>query len=112
MPTSETRTQASMTMPLSRTRYRTSMRLVPPESRSTGILFSLVFSLVPGPAPLPLSFLRERQRRDLFFQEADLLSQRLVLERQPPGGDRQVRVVPPPVQPDLFRLVDRADEQA
>src|SRR5262249_25677310 len=37
MPTSETRTQASMTMPLSSTRSRTSMRLVPPLVRSTGI---------------------------------------------------------------------------
>src|ERR687886_2159386 len=36
MPTSETRTHASMTMPLSRTRSRTSIRLVPPGARSTG----------------------------------------------------------------------------
>src|SRR2546425_9610463 len=34
MPTSETRTQASITMPLSTTRSRTSMRLVPLATRS------------------------------------------------------------------------------
>jgi len=34
MPTSETRTQASMTMPLSSTRSRTSMRLLLLEARS------------------------------------------------------------------------------
>src|SRR5437868_6109510 len=38
MPTSDTRTHASMTIPLSRTRSRTSMRLVPPDVRSTGIV--------------------------------------------------------------------------
>src|SRR2546425_819257 len=37
MPTSETRTQASMTMPLSSTRSRTSMRLLLPAARSTPI---------------------------------------------------------------------------
>src|SRR5918993_3554844 len=36
IPTRDTRTHASMTMPLSRTRSRTSMRLVPPGARSTG----------------------------------------------------------------------------
>src|SRR5919204_3936361 len=36
MPTSDTRTHASITIPLSRTRSRTSMRLVPPGARSTG----------------------------------------------------------------------------
>src|SRR5438874_9642004 len=37
IPTSETRTHASMTIPLSSTRSRTSIRLVPPAARSTGI---------------------------------------------------------------------------
>src|SRR5947209_4196603 len=37
MPTRDTRTHASMTIPLSRTRSRTSMRLVPPAARSMGI---------------------------------------------------------------------------
>src|SRR3954470_17671158 len=40
IPTSETRTHASMTMPLSRTRSRTSIRLDPPAARSTGIAHS------------------------------------------------------------------------
>src|SRR5262245_65459962 len=37
MPTSETRTHASITMPLSRTRSRTSMRELPLGERSTAI---------------------------------------------------------------------------
>ena len=37
IPTRETRTQASMTMPLSSTRSRTSMRLDPPDTRSTAM---------------------------------------------------------------------------
>src|SRR6266850_7145260 len=37
MPTSEMRTQASITMPLSSTRSSTSMRLDPPDTRSTAI---------------------------------------------------------------------------
>src|SRR5213082_2915400 len=40
MPTSDTRTHASITIPLSRTRSRTSMRLDPPAARSTGIVRS------------------------------------------------------------------------
>jgi hypothetical protein len=43
IPTSETRTHASMTIPLSRTRSRTSIRLVPPAARSTGIEHSFNF---------------------------------------------------------------------
>ena len=42
MPTSETRTQASMTMPLSSTRSRTSMRLVPPWSVQRASIILLV----------------------------------------------------------------------
>src|SRR5205823_4199458 len=37
MPTSDTRTHASITMPLSSTRSRTSIRLEPPEALSTGM---------------------------------------------------------------------------
>jgi hypothetical protein len=39
--TTEIRTQASMTMPLSSTRSSTSMRLVPPGARSTATWFAL-----------------------------------------------------------------------
>jgi hypothetical protein len=48
MPTSETRTQASMTIPLSNTRSRTSTRLVPPAALSTGMSYSNWFD---RPAP-------------------------------------------------------------
>src|SRR3954452_22206987 len=41
IPTSDTRTHASMTIPLSSTRSRTSMRLVPPGARSTAMLLLL-----------------------------------------------------------------------
>src|SRR5215472_18631206 len=61
MPTRETRTHASITMPLSSTRSRTSMRLVPPVVLSTGI------------AHPPC-----RQRSDLALEQADLLAQLLV----------------------------------
>src|SRR6185369_7903679 len=37
IPTREIRTQASITMPLSKTRSSTSIRLEPPETRSTAI---------------------------------------------------------------------------
>ena len=86
MPTSETRTQASMTMPLSRTRSRTSMRLVPPEARSTGMLITPWFlssgrRAVFAP-PLPACLGCGSQRGDLLLQQADLLPQHLVLEGQ------------------------------
>src|SRR6185436_13188179 len=114
MPTRETRTQASMTIPLSRTRSRTSMRLVPPEARSTGIRLPPGCLLSAGPGRpalrlLPTSF--DRQGGHLGLQETDLFTQRLVLARQPPGADRQVRVLAPPIQPDLLRLVDGADQE-
>src|SRR5688572_95617 len=46
MPTNETRTHASMTIPLSSTRSRTSIRLVPPAARSTAIVKLLTRQLV------------------------------------------------------------------
>src|SRR5205807_9523064 len=53
IPTSETRTHASMTMPLSSTRSRTSIRLVPPGARSTGGMgqFTSFVGGVDGGAP-------------------------------------------------------------
>src|SRR2546423_957168 len=83
MPTSEMRTQASMTMPLSSTRSSTSIRLVPPGALSTAIW----------------SFLSSENGSKL--------------RSAPGGGGarRQVRVVAPPVQADLLGLVNRADEQ-
>src|SRR5947209_2215057 len=113
MPTSETRTQASITMPLSRMRSRTSMRLVPPGARSMGGM---------GVA-LPLSCSSWRwgwcdgrdgraiqlplQLQNAGFQTRDRVFGRWVCETS-----HQRPVVSPPVEPDLLGLVDRADEQA
>src|SRR6185436_8759724 len=92
IPTSETRTQASMTMPLSSTRSRTSMRLVPPEALSTGIqlllilLATVLLSTLPGgtgcgpandqlPAGTPPrrhGLARSRERRETALQVSDL----------------------------------------
>src|ERR1700712_2656090 len=115
MPTRETRTQASITMPLSRTRSKTSMRLVPPEARSTGMLLPpavrLFFrSLRSGPRRRTLGC--QRQRGDSFFQRPHLVAQNFVLGRQMPGGHGKIGILAPPVQTDLLRLVDRADEEA
>src|ERR1043165_9914928 len=102
MPTSETRTQASMTMPLSSTRSRTSMRLVPPAARSTGINHSLFQSR--GAAA--------HQRRQLTLQCPHLFLQLLVLGREGMLAGRQMMIELPPIEPDLLRLVNRADEQS
>src|SRR3979411_1296645 len=86
MPTRETRTHASMTMPLSRTRSRTSISELPLGERSTAI------------SCLLLSFCRGG-----------------VCGRWDGGGLRvraQSRICPPPVHSDLLRLVDGADEKA
>ena len=40
-----------------------------------------------------------------------LFLQLLVLNRQLVAAHREVAIVPPPVQPDLLGLVDRADHQ-
>src|SRR5215207_10507681 len=116
MPTKETRTHASMTIPLSSTRSRTSMRLVPPEARSTGIRLppGCLLSTGPGgPAARArrLRLVLHRQGSHPGLQKTDLLPESLVLERQPPGADREVRVLAPPIQPDLLRLVDGTDEE-
>src|SRR5262249_35993738 len=100
MPTSDTRTHASMTIPLSRTRSRTSMRLVPPAARSTGIEPSLFQRC--GPAP--------HQRLQLTLEGPHLLLQFLVLRRQRLLARREMMIELPPVEPDLFRLVDGTDE--
>src|SRR4051812_34515053 len=112
IPTSETRTHASITIPLSRTRSRTSIRLVPPAVRSMGIEHSLCRTSVWVRA---LSWRRRspaRQRRQLSLERADLLAQLVIFCRQRLFSRRQMVVVFPPVETDLLRLVDRADEQA
>src|SRR5438034_1852751 len=108
IPTNETRTHASMTIPLSSTRSRTSMRLVPPAARSTGIGSPIS---LPGSLRDPRKW-RSRQRREPPFQRADLPFEVRVLRRHCPPPRRKMMIKLPPVQADLFRLVDRTDQQA
>src|SRR4029450_11434349 len=115
MPTSETRTHASMTMPLSSTRSSTSIRLVPPAARSTAIL-QLLGPLSSSPCRTRRRCSRPRrgrsQRLDLPFQLANLRLQLLVLSCHPALSTwGQIAVVPPPVEADFLRFVERADEQ-
>src|SRR5262245_961171 len=112
MPTRDTRTHASMTMPLSRTRSRTSMRLVPPAARSTAAIQrspssrSLLprlpaASLLAAPAVLGPRVVRCRQDLDLALERLNLRAKLVVLDhrpRRPPR--RQIPVVPPPVEAD------------
>src|SRR6267143_113701 len=107
MPTSETRTHASMTIPLSSTRSRTSMRLDPPDALSTGM------------SPLRTAPRRAAPGRDgagqggeLSLEHPDLLAQGLVLRLVAVATWREVVVVFPPVETNLLRLVDRADDEA
>ena len=56
---------------------------------------------------------RRRERLDLPFQLTDLRAQIVGLRHRPAlAAGRQVPIVTPPVQPDLLRLVERADQQA
>src|SRR5579864_4044680 len=107
IPTRETRTQASMTIPLSRTRSRTSMRLDPPELRSTGIgqspLSALAASDLRAPALLGDLAL---ERGEPFSEGFVLLQKRLLV------GSQQMVIMLPPIETDLFRLVNRADDEA
>src|SRR5688572_5853568 len=116
MPTRETRTHASMTMPLSSTRSSTSMRLVPPAARSTVILTAPSFSTRTeagsSRARPALPSGRRRQRQHPLLQLAQLLAQRQVLLYHLLAAGREVPVVLPPVEPDFLRLVDGTDHQA
>src|SRR6185295_11586588 len=84
IPTRETRTHASMTMPLSSTRSRTSMRLVPPDVRSTGMAVRFLFASAPalrrssghGSTRGHLLF---GELGDLALEDLDLFAERLVL---------------------------------
>src|SRR5436853_1697527 len=101
MPTSETRTHASMTIPLSSTRSRTSMRLVPPAARSTGIEHSLFQRGRAAP----------HHGRQLTFERAHLFLELFVLRRERLLARREMVIELPPVETDLLGLVDRADEE-
>src|SRR5687767_12591903 len=105
MPTRETRTHASITIPLSSTRSRTSIRLVPPAARSTGISLLYLRQASRGrPSP--------RQRQQPPLKHANLLLQLFIFGRERLLTRGQVMVELPPVQSDLLGLIDRTDEQA
>src|SRR6187551_18840 len=109
MPTSETRTHASITIPLSRTRSRTSMRELPLGERSTAIS---AYSVGKGILLLPAR--RALGRRGKLLQALfDTLETTLEVARKKRARlyRCQPRVMAPPVQPNLLRLVDGADEQ-
>src|SRR5207245_6545568 len=56
---------------------------------------------------------QSRERFHAPLERADLAPEVLVLGRQPAAGrPPEVGIVPPPVEPDLLRLVDRADDEA
>src|SRR6266566_4896206 len=111
IPTRDTRTHASITIPLSRTRSSTSMRLVPPGALSTGIEGLLedrdaeaVMSFHHhGTSPL--------HRSELTFERPHLLPELFVLGRQRVLSRRQMMIELPPVESDLLRLVDGTDQK-
>src|SRR5262249_6605971 len=111
MPTSETRTHASITIPLSSTRSRTSMRLVPPAARSTGIRHSLTYTSQRRVLPHRRRRTATRQLVTLPLERTHLLAQLFVLGRQQLLARRQMVIELPPVEANLLRLVDRADEK-
>src|SRR3989442_2065552 len=111
MPTSETRTQAPMTIPLSSTRSSTSIRLEPPAARSTGILVHLLFAIQPLGAQARRAGGGAGRGFQLALQPADLIAQRLVFGGERFIAYRQMTVVLPPVEADLLGLVDRTDQQ-
>src|SRR5215510_255164 len=101
IPTSETRTHASMTIPLSSTRSRTSIRLVPPAARSTAMKAPLSrVSLFADRAVSAAPAGGSRQRCDLPFEQSQLLAEIEVFLQYLFTSGRQVTVVLPPVEPD------------
>src|SRR5947209_7710348 len=115
MPTRDTRTHASITIPLSRTRSSTSIRLEPLAARSTGIVISSGLSVLRVPrAPLhpERSLRRRRQRGDFLLELLDLLPESGVGgQRCLPSGS-EVPVVTPPIEADRLRLLEGADDEA
>src|SRR5439155_11512267 len=102
MPTSETRTHASITIPLSSTRSRTSIRLVPPAALSTGIGALLQSSCVASRGAVARRRRRPAARERLLPppQRPHLLAQLLVLGRQRLLARRQMVIEFPPVEAD------------
>src|ERR1044071_829414 len=102
MPTSETRTHASITIPLSSTRSRTSMRELPLGERSTAISAYSV-----GKRVLLLGTGRSSGLRGELFEPALDAFQApfdVPSKKRARRHGRQARVVTPPVQSDLFCL--------
>src|SRR5688572_31445570 len=110
IPTSETRTHASMTIPLSRTRSRTSIRLVPPAARSTAIV-KAPYSLLSVRSVPCATARRPGQRRQPAFHQSQLFTQLEVLLHHLLTAGRQMAVVLPPVEANGLRLVDRANHE-
>src|SRR5262245_66572963 len=104
MPTSETRTYASITMPLSSTRSRTSIRLLPAAERSTAMRSSPRDSLN-GLLQFG-AFDYSQPRRQLVQLVIDSLQLRCIGH-----AAGKVGICAPPVHSDLFSFVNRADEQ-
>src|SRR5690242_388867 len=101
MPTSETRTHASMTIPLSRTRSRTSIRLVPPAARSTAISKTPWSRSVLGRSRrAPATAGCRGQRGEPTFKRMELLAQLEVLLHHLFATGREMPVVLPPVEAD------------
>src|SRR5688500_1062911 len=111
IPTSETRTHASITIPLSRTRSSTSMRELPLGERSTAIA---AYSVVGERVLLLSASGSARLCRELLEAAFDPFQPPLDLASK--KRTRRYRgeswVMPPPVQSDLLGLVDGAHEQA
>src|SRR5687767_6610303 len=105
IPTSETRTHASITIPLSRTRSSTSMRELPLGERSTAIA---AYSVVGERVLLLLSASGSaRLCRELLEAAFDPFQPPLDLasKKRTRRCGRESWVMPPPVQADLLGLV-------
>src|SRR5688572_30200271 len=112
-----------MTMPLSRTRSRTSTRLDPPAALSTGIGYSTpglawstdtsgprsTFGLSRG-ATSGFGFGIDGGGGQLSLQRGDPPFENLAIAADD-AARREVAVVHPPVQTDLLGLVEGADDE-
>src|SRR5689334_8037130 len=109
MPTSETRTHASITIPLSRTRSSTSIRELPLGERSTAIA---AYSAGKRVLLLPARGALGRDG-EVLQASLDTLEPALDVTRKKRARRCrcQTRVVAPPIQSDLLGLVDRTDQE-
>src|SRR5213594_1765286 len=104
MPTSEILTHASTTMPLSRIRSSTSIRLLPPGARSTAMVL---------PAFPLLGSCRNLTTIHLPLEVREAFLQPFIFGRGDRGPLARIETIgAPPVDSDGLGLVDRADHQA